>query len=90
MRYTSRQSVHDGAGTITIAAGGSFTERGEAENTANQVQGYEDLIASTAQTGPFTLGTSTTWGDKMVIFNPAGAASGAPQRTLLGVGKAAR
>jgi hypothetical protein len=79
--------VHDGGGTITIAGGGTFTERAEAENTANQVQGFEDLISSSAQTGPFTIGSSTTWGDKMVIFNPLGAGGAStPQRTLLGVG----
>jgi hypothetical protein len=76
--------VHDAGGTVTIAGGGTFTERAEAENTANQTQGYEDLIASTGQTGPFTLGTGAAWADTHVIFAPATGST--PTRMLLGVG----
>jgi len=81
--------VHDGAGTITISGGGSFTERGEAETTTNQTQGYEDIVSSAAQTGPFTLGSSAAWADTMVIFIPDTGAAAPPTRSLLGVGKAA-
>lgn len=80
--------VHDGSGTVTIAGGGTFTERGEAENTANQVQGYEDLISSAAQTGPFTLGASSAWADTMIILIPSGVVASPPMRMLLGVGGA--
>lgn len=77
--------THDGSGTVSIAGGGTFTERGENENTANEVQGYEDLISSAAQTGPFTVGTTSAWADTMAIFKPAGLTA-TPQRMLLGVG----
>lgn len=80
--------VHDGSGTVSIAGGGSFTERSEQENTANFTQGYEDIISSGAQTGPFTLGVSSAWADTMVIFIPATGAAAPPTRTLLGVGRA--
>lgn len=81
--------VHDGGGTVTIAGGAGFTERGENENTANEVIGEEDAISSAALTGPFTLGSSNAWAETMVIFIPATGAATAPTRTLLGVGKAA-
>lgn len=83
--------THDSATVTTIAAGGTFTLRGKAENVANEVLGYEDLISSSATTAPFTISpTNAVWADKLDVWGPAGAAAGAPTRMLLGVGSGAR